>query len=213
MGKLLNNKKNLLICIVALIAVFLIYILFLRGTYSMVISSDSKKISKEFEKLNNSFAEDEKEYPEVDITKNKFVYTDVNEVIDIFNNKGDAVIFFGYPTCLYCRTAIQVLHDTSVNTEIDKILYLDVEEKSSDYDVLLNYLNEDMKVVENDVEVIYSPLVLFIANGKIVSYHKGTLFSQYSPYSELDQSQIDGLSEIFKYGIQDVINGMKNNKQ
>ena len=176
------------------------------------MESDSDKICKEFDKLNGSFAEDEMEYPEVNISNNKFQYTNIDDVMDIFNNSGDAVIFFGYSSCLYCRTAIQVLHDTSINTEIDKILYLVVEEKMDGYDVLLNILNDDMKVVENEDEVIYSPLVLFVADGKIATYHKETLFSQYSPYNELDQSQVGGLSEIFRNGFNDVIKGMRNNK-
>ena len=91
------------------------------------MESDSNKICKEFDKLNGSFAEDEMEYPEVNISNNKFEYTNIDDVMDIFNNSGDAVIFFGYSSCLYCRTAIQVLHDTSIDAEIDKILYLDVE--------------------------------------------------------------------------------------
>ena len=210
--KLFENRKILLIGIVVLIVIFGIFSLLFRGTNSMVIFSDSSKISKEFEKLNDSFTDKDKKYPEVDISDNKFEYTDINEIIKVFDNKDDAVIFFGYPSCLYCRTAIQVLHDTSMGTEIDKILYLNVEEIKDGYDVLLGKLDNKFKVVESGEEIIYSPLVMFIADGKIATYHEGTLFSQYSPYSKLDQSQIDGLSEIFRNGINDVVNGIKNNK-
>ena len=50
-----------------------------------------------------------------------------------------------------------------------------------------------------------------MADGQIVSYNKGTLFSQEDPYTELDASQIQGLSEIYRYGIRDVLEAMKNN--
>jgi len=55
-----------------------------------------------------------------------------------------------------------------------------------------------------------APLVIFVANGRVVSYNKGTLFSQEDPYTELDKSQVEGLSEIYKYGIRDVVDSIKN---
>ena len=50
------------------------------------------------------------------------------------------------------------------------------------------------------------PLVIFVSNGNIVSYHEGTIFSQYSAYQKLDESQEQGLKEIYRHGIKDVIN-------
>ena len=58
----------------------------------------------------------------------------------------------------------------------------------------------------------FVPLVIFVVDGNIVSYNKGTIFSQDDPYKELNKSQIQGLSEIYKYGINDVVNGINNKK-
>ena len=52
--------------------------------------------------------------------------------------------------------------------------------------------------------------MIFVVNGDIVSYNKGTLFSQEDPYDELDDFQVNGLSEIYNYGTMDVLDSIKN---
>lgn len=213
--KVLNNKRNLKIFILVIVIICTIILLLSINNKGFNISlsgGDSAKIKREYASLNNEKNEEKKEYPKVDISRNnKFQYTNINEIINVFNNKKDAVIYFGYASCVYCRTAIQILDDTAKDTEIDKILYLDVENKIDGYDKLFDVLDDRFINTENNDKKVYSPLVLFVVDGKIVSYHKGTLFSQDDPFKELDKSQIAGLSEIYKYGIQDVIKGLKNN--
>ena len=168
-------------------------------------------LDTEYEKLNNVASEDGKKYPRVNISDyENMKYISIDSVLDIFENNKDAVIYFGYPTCLYCRTAIQVLVDTAKNTELDTLYYLDVENRLDKYDELLNVLGDNFVLEENGVKEVYSPLVIFVAKGQIVSYNKGTLFSQEDPYKELDKSKIEGLSEIYIYGIRDVVESQKN---
>ena len=52
-----------------------------------------------------------------------------------------------------------------------------------------------------------------MVNGNVVSYNKGTLFSQEDPYVELDDYQVEGLSEIYRYGINDVLDSMRIKNQ
>lgn len=201
-----TNKKKL---ITVIIAAMLIIVVLVFGLFNMLDNDKNNVFKDEYESLNNVATEDGKKYPRVVIPEdNKIKYASYEEVIDIFNKNGDAVVYFGYPTCLYCRTAIQVLLNVSEETEISEILYLDVEKKDERYDELLGKLGDEFKTEQNE---IYSPLVIFVADGNIVSYNKGTLFSQEDPYQELDQSQINGLSHIYKSGIQDVLNAMRNN--
>ena len=210
--KILKNKKILLILGTVLISLIVIILLSQVNTiFGYIKNPDGVKIEQEFEKLNNKTSEDEREYPKVNISsKNILRYTSINEIISIMNNKEDAVIYFGYPTCIYCRTAIQVLMDTAKETEIDAIYYLNADESEKYYNELVNILGEELTEEQNGVRKIYIPLVAFIASGKVVSYNKGTLFSQEDPYQELDESQIEGLSEIYKYGINDVVSSKKN---
>lgn len=211
LNKLLNSKYRVYYLIggivgIVLVIIFGVYLL----TTTVFKKSDNDKIVDQYEKLNNMASEDGKKYPRVNISDyDNMKYISIDGVLDIFDNNKDAVIYFGYPTCLYCRTAIQVLVDTAKNTELDTLYYLDVENRGEKYDDLLNVVGDNFILEENGVREIYSPLVIFVAKGKIVSYNKGTLFSQEDPYKELDKSQIEGLSEIYRYGIRDVVESMK----
>ena len=212
---LLKNKKKLwlliggVIIIIALI-VFLILYLSSSSKINNIINYEGRKIAKEYESLNNKDSEEGKKYPTVNIPSNNVLkYSSSEEILKILDGGSDAVVYFGYATCLYCRTAIQVLCDTAKNTELDVIYYLDVYEKDNKYDELLNVLGDELVDNTDGKKNITSPLVIFIVDGKVVSYNKGTLFSQDDPYIELDNSQIDGLSEIYGYGIKDVVDSKK----
>ena len=118
------GNKRLIIGVFGLGMVMFIGVLLLlnNGTYSL---KDNTLFRGEYEKLNNVASEDGKKYPRVVIPdNNKMKYTSYDEVIDIFNNKGDAVVYFGYPSCLYCRSAVPILINISMNMDIDEILYL-----------------------------------------------------------------------------------------
>lgn len=212
---MLKNKKKLwlliggIIIVIALI-VFLILYLSSSSKINNIINYDGRKIAKEYESLNNKDSEEGKKYPTVNIPSNNVLkYSSSEEILKILDGGSDAVVYFGYATCLYCRTAIQVLCDTAKNTELDVIYYLDVYEKDNKYDELLNVLGDELVDNTDGKKNITSPLVIFIVDGKVVSYNKGTLFSQDDPYIELDNSQIDGLSEIYGYGIKDVVDSKK----
>lgn len=216
-GSICKSHKKLLIFIVCLLIVIVVLVfIFSKQDYivNSPIDAHEEKFKDEYEKLNNVVNEDGKEYPKVNIPANNNIkYKNNDEIVNIFKNNEDAVIYFGYPSCLYCRSAIQVLFDAAKDTELEIINYLDVEDETINYNDLIQYLDDEFIVTENNVKKIYSPLVLFVVNGEVVSYNKGTLFSQEDPYTKLDESQISGLSEIYKYGINDVITSinLKNN--
>lgn len=238
-----KNNKKMLISVLVIIIIFVLICLLInifRGDISYKIDNkDGIKFANEYEKLNSQEVEDGKKYPKVEISSDNIIkYSTVEEVLDIFDNMEDAVIYFGYSTCLYCRNAIQVLIDTAKDTELDVIHYIDIEEiwdvkelnenneivtvkeANSKYYELLNILGDELVVDYvlndsngNDVKTgdkrLYVPLVIFVTDGKVVSYNKGTLFSQEDPFVELDKYQREGLSEIYRYGIRDVVDSKK----
>lgn len=211
------KEKKLLVIIISVFVILVVGILLitlnkdaLQGTAK---SPDEVKFKDEYEKLNEEVTEDGKKYPEVKLPENNLIkYSTTKDILNIFENKEDAVIYFGFPTCLYCRSAIQVLCDTAKNTELETIHYLDVEEKDENHNKLLNTLGDELVKTDNGKKELVAPLVIFVANGRVVSYNKGTLFSQEDPYTELDASQKEGLSEIYKYGIRDVVDSIKSKK-
>lgn len=237
-----NNKKMLILVLIIIILFVLICLLiniFRNVGIYKIKNQDGVKFANEYEKLNNQEIEEGKKYPKVEISSDNIVkYTSIEDILDIFNNRGDAVVYFGYSTCLYCRSAIQVLIDTAKDTELDVIHYLDIEnvwdekklndenevvtvkEANDNYYQLLNILGDELIVdyiledlngneVKTGDKRLYVPLVIFITDGQVVSYNKGTLFSQEDPFVELDKYQREGLSEIYRYGIRDVVDSKK----
>ena len=205
-------EKNKKLCLLILGVVGIILAIIFGSYFIVMLGSDNlDKIAKEYEELNNVVTTDGKKYPTVNISDyEKIEYINTDELVDIFETEGDAVVYFGYPTCLYCRTAIQILVNNAKNTELDVLYYYDVEDKNNDDTKLYSFIGDEIINNVDGKKGIYSPLVIFVADGRIVSYNKGTLFSQEDPYQELDRSQIEGLGEIYKYGIMDVLESKKN---
>ncbi|MGM9882538.1 MAG: hypothetical protein ACI31S_06865 [Bacilli bacterium] len=227
-----NNKKKILVVIGIILVILIATILFI---FLKVKTPDSEKIKNEYERLNSELSEDGKSYPKVELpSTNIMKYADIDEIIDIFHKKENAVIYFGYSTCLYCRSAIEVLCDVASSTDLDTIYYLNIEdywdvkefnknnelvvkkEANSKYKELLDILGEELiteytltdkngNIVKVGDKRVYVPLVIFVVKGDIISYNKGTLFSQDDPYTKLDDSQIEGLSEIYRLGINNVL--------
>ena len=203
-----NNKKIVLIggiVLIVIVAAILFLTLGNDNVFSFVSNPEGQKFANEYENLNDKTTEDGKKYPQVNIGNNNvFKYTTLEEVLNIFNKSGDAVIYFGYAECLYCRNAVQVLYDTAVDTRLDAIYYLDVEKDVDEK--LMEVLGNEFKTEDGKIN---APLVLFVVDGQIVSYNIGTLFSQEDPFVPLDDSQIQGLSEIYRYGINDVLSSIE----
>lgn len=215
--KIFNNKKLLLmlgiILVIIIIVIIAILVLGNDNLIGHVKNPEGIEIKNDFESLNDVISDEGKEYPEVKIPENNILkYTTIDGVLNVLNNGGDEVIYFGYPTCIYCRNAIQVLMDTAEETELDVIYYLNVDENDSKYNELVQALGDELTETTDGKEKLYIPLVIFITDGKVISYNKGTLFSQEDPYQTLDESQVQGLSEIYRYGINDVVSSKKLKK-
>ena len=203
------------------------------------LDKETKAFINEYEKLNGELSEEGKKYPEVNIpSKNNIKYLTIEETLDILDD-GTAAIYIGYPECIYCRSAVQVLFDTAKESDIESVYYLDiskiwdvkevdkdgkvvtVQEADSNYNKLLEELDDihiedyvlkdkDGKEIDVEEKRIIVPLVIFVVNGDIVSSNVGTLFSQKNPYISLNDDQVKGLSEIYSYGLRDVLNGLNN---
>lgn len=239
--KVKENKKIVIIILGVLVLFILALLLFKNedGIFFEFLDTDAKNFINEYEDLNGEVSEEGKKYPEVNIpSKNNIKYLTIEEALDILED-GTAAIYFGYPECVYCRSAVQVLFDTAKKSEIESVYYLDiskvwdvkevdkdgkvvtVKEADINYNKLLEELDDihiedyvlkdkNSKEINTEEKRIIVPLVIFVVNGDIVSSNVGTLFSQKDPYIALNDDQIKGLSEIYSYGLRDVVNGLGN---
>lgn len=239
--KIKNNKKIFAIILVGLILLVLVVVLFRSedGIFFEILDKETKTFINEYEKLNGELSSEGMKYPEVNIPdKNNIKYLTIKETLDILDG-GTGAIYFGYPECIYCRSAVQVLFDTAKESDIESVYYLDIsevwdikeidkdgkvatiQEADSNYSKLLEELDDihienyvlkdkDGKEIDTKEKRIVVPLVIFVVNGNIVSSNVGTLFSQTNPYIPLNDDQVKGLSEIYGYGLRDVVNGLNN---
>lgn len=210
------KKSTLIATIISVVAIVVLLIVSSiisnedRDKLMVNVSEEEVQFKDEYEAMNNVKTSEGKIYPKVKIpADNKMKYIAIEEIINIMENGGNAVVYFGESTCLYCRSAVQVLIDTAKTTDLDVIYYLQHDEVEIDdnYNKLMDMMGDYYLSVNEETgeKRITIPLVIFIADGKIVSSNIGTLFSQTDPYTPLDDSQVAGLSEIYLYGIKDVL--------
>jgi thiol-disulfide isomerase/thioredoxin len=189
-------------------------------------TSDAYKFRTEYAELNNQTNESNgKTYPTVELNNNNpFVYASVDDIKNLFDN-GTGVIYFGFPTCPWCRNLVPILNEAVNNTSIEKVYYYNIKsirssisfddnnklvnEKGDDFyyyllDKLDSYLTEytikdkNNKDYDTKEKRLYAPTVVFVKEGKIIGVHEGTVDSQEDPYVVLDDKQKDELMSIFQ---------------
>ena len=222
-------KKNIIILsIIVVIALVIAILFFLLNNKGM---SDGERFKQEYEELNDS-------HLEVNIDSDNMIkYIGLEEAIDIIKND-TGVIYFGYPSCPWCRNAVPVLLDAASSTSLDTIYYVnaynirDVKELDDDgnivttnegdrlYDDLLKVLDDILdpytltldngEVIDFGEKRLYVPMVLFVKDGEVVSYHLSTVDSQEDPSISLNDSQRDELYNIYLDGINNVVGGVCN---
>lgn len=197
--------------------------------------TDAEKFKREYESLNGKTIENTKyEYPTVEISKdNAIKYSSYDEVLDLLTD-GTGVIYLGYETCPWCRSAVPVLLDAADAVGMEKILYINMKnerdqikvkedgtleviyEGTEGYKKLLTRLDpildeytlEDLhgNTVSANEKRIFVPIVIFVREGEIVSYHIDTVPSQTNPFEALNEEQVNELMDIYINNMHKVLN-------
>lgn len=216
-----------------------IYVLLIAMTLSFMTGcgkeSDAVKFKKEYESYNGKTIENSKyKYPEVEISsKNKVKYADADKMLEVLD-KGTGILYFGYPTCPWCRNAVPVLIEAANELGIEDIYYMNVKDERDEMKVredgtlettkegtkgyyqllkrmdaiLDEYTLEDINgnSVSTNEKRIFVPLVVFVREGEIVGYHLDTVPSQENPFKLLDENQKNELMDIYVDLIHKVLN-------
>ena len=144
-------------------------------------NKDVNKFYKEYIKYNKK-----DNYVNVDIdVDNVFKYYTNDEIKDVIEN-GSGVIFIGNSEDNLSRVVVNVLNKVVSNTDID-VVYC-----NSDKDIVSKYIDEDISI----------PVVLFIFEGEVSSYHIGTINDSY----ELSNDEEIELYNIYLEGVHRVLN-------
>ena len=123
-------KKNFIGIFFAIVAIIAVVLIVLMLNYKKGISkpevSDAARFKDEYVSLNDQTNSSNKTYPQVTISdNNKFHYANETEILDILNGQ-TGVIYFGFPTCPWCRNIISLLDEVSLSYSTDKIYYFNI---------------------------------------------------------------------------------------
>lgn len=215
-----NNTLTKIILLLFIIIVIGIILYFVFETET----KDEVKFKNEYENLNNQKNENGKKYVKVKIPMdNTIEYLTIDETLDFLDNK-TGILYFGFPQCPWCRTAIPILIQAAKENET-KIYYNNAlsirdEKKLSKGKIIITkkgtkkyyklikkldkYLPEYEGLKDKSIKRLYFPTVVFVMGGKVVGIHVGTLDSQKNPYKPLDKKQENQLKKIYTKNIEKI---------
>lgn len=137
------------------------------------------QFKKEYEKYNDK-------YFQLNLNEDDEVVYGTTSKINKIIKSGTGVIFFGSPKDNLSRVVVDILLDVVNNTDLDHIYYLD---------------NLDGITGIDNIESKKIPLVLFVLDGKIVSYHVGTVHDKV----ELTDDEVVELYNLYSDGVHQVL--------
>ncbi len=204
-----KNQKILLLIIVILVVIAAIIGFLVFNEQKGHETIEPNKFKEEYESLNgvvndkNGFT-----YPTVEISnENHVTYATEDDVLEILNG-GTGLIYFGFPSCPWCRNAIGPLLSAVESTNLDKLYYLNSidmrdslsvsdegeiiveKEGSKNYKKILKKLDKILEEyyvedatgakIDTSEKRLYVPTVVAVVKGKIVDYHVDTVESHIS---------------------------------
>ena len=217
----MKNKK----LIIGLILI-LILIIGAITTYILIQNSkDSYKYKKEYESYNNKSWEYEGKkgkYLNIEINKdNPIIYLNDENIVKELK-EGDKIIYFGFPDCNWCRSAVPVLLKSAEENGVEKIYYYDFGEVREAFEKNKN--NEKAKIYQQIIEVLDSnitstfesgakkgekrlsaPTVVLMKDGKVSSFHYRTVESHQNYNKNLTTEEYNELYKIYEDMMIDLI--------
>ncbi len=185
--------------------------------------SDSLKFKQEYESLNGQKDDEGLSYSTLEISSDcKVKYMTKDKITEVLTN-GTHVVYFGWPTCPYCRLAVPILLETIEEYSGISMYYYDIKELRDAYSSDPN--SEDGKLYSEIVKIISfsecdlstidtfedgslklsASIMYFIKDGQIIGYHRGTVESHLNAYEPLEETQKEELKEIYRSYLDEMI--------
>ena len=137
----------------------------------------NNNIEKEETKKSDAekFAE---EYTLVD-KDNRFVYTEIDEIINILE-EGTGIVYLGFPECKWCQQYVVYLNEVAKDRNVSKIYYYNIrkdrENNTKNYQTIVNLLQDYLQEDEEGNPRIYVPAVIFMSAGNILGFDDETAY-------------------------------------
>lgn len=169
------------------------YAILLVIGFILLLGCSSEKVAPTIEKTTKSVAKSFKElYQEVD-AKHPFEEIDIYQVLDLFDKKQTAIIFFGFPECPKCHQVASALSTAAQNNDIKKINYFNPltsrNNNTQEYQALVNILKDILPTNEFGDKSLQVPLVVVMEKGVVKTYWAGSLNEAPVDIETLDDAQ------------------------
>lgn len=165
--------------------------------------SDALKFKEDYESLNSKEGTVQISIPE----DNPIVILKEEEVMP-FLEKETGIIYFGFPSCPWCRNAIPVLIDVAKENSMP-IYYFDVlqlrKTENETYDQIKQRLDDYLLTDDEGVKKLFVPDVYFLKDGEIVSRHIDTVPSQKDAKIPFTDEQYTELKGIYQEGVEAIL--------
>jgi thiol-disulfide isomerase/thioredoxin len=125
------------------------------------------------------------EYSNIEVlSNNPIVYKTDEEIIEILKT-GTGIIYFGFPECPWCQSAVPVLISAAQELNVEEVYYFNPkqirEEETDTYKQIVELLGDNLIEDENGNKRLYVPDVYFVSKGKIIGHNLKTVESQINP--------------------------------
>lgn len=194
---MLKKKLKIIIPLICLLFIVILVLVLKNKSIKIENKESALKFKEEYENVNSSSGAVKVTIPE----KNPIAYINYDELEQKINNKENFIIYFGFPTCPWCRNIVPILLETAnKNNKIVNYVNVralkseNVDEYNKIYELLYDYLEEN----SDGEKVLYVPDVYFFKDGNIIGHHLGSIESQTNPNIELDNNQKIELIDIYQ---------------
>ncbi len=140
-----------------------------------------------------------------------FVESSYEEVLNIIENKGSGVFYFGFDTCAWCLEAVPILNEVTLAQDI-AVYAIDTRSQFSESEAgmeykatIVDFLEEYLMSNEEQEKHLYVPNILFLKDGEVVANHVGTLDGHDAKERILTQEEIVELTAIYDGYVQDYL--------
>lgn len=179
----------------------IVYILCLCFTIGCTNSKTNIPTTSNFcdEESNSCGLENTEDTNESDV----FIQITMQEAINMFTEKKEGILYFGYPDCPWCREVQPILKKVSKQYN-KKIYYIRTRDDNKERlysdkekELILPYLKEYLKQDEKGEYQLYVPFVISMKNGEVLQAHLGTVKSHDANERTMTESEKLEVEDIY----------------
>lgn len=106
--------------------------------------------------------------------KNPFKYASIDEVLEILQS-GTGIIFFGDSDCEWCVENVNILNDSLMSQDIEKVYYYNPKSLMKDnpkkYKKLVKLLGNYLEKDNNNEKYLFLPDTYFVREGEVIAHN------------------------------------------